>query len=422
MDEEQDAKIESVEEESVDEQPKADTKRDTKPQGQDATTAKEVGELYKDLGIKASVPTGKAKGRPKASSSGNKKAAKQDDASVESEKGREADDSKDQPETPPTSDKDGADGNEADTSSKKDGKKSGQDGKENPEVSEDSDKDEKAVRDSKSKDNQETSEAGEDDAEQGDEGDRESKEGKRPGKSNPEVEKRFQRLTEEKRERDEHIARLERQLQEKERAVQQTQVAQEDPEYTVEDFYKVQDNEGNVVDLDQDEAELAWRRWKDKYDERSSQREQQAQAQAEQAKYEADFNRQVMDRSTQAYDSLESLMNDYPELVSTSGQYDKEFAKVAMPIIEDSIDYLPGTEPGNPEENLPIILGLKINPKQILDAMKRIGDAKRSLPLNGINDNVEARSNVAVPHSRSSDPTVHAANELYKELGIDKRF
>lgn len=422
MDEEQDAKIESVEEESVDEQPKADTKRDTKPQGQDATTAKEVGELYKDLGIKASVPSGKAKGRPKTSSSGSKKAAKQDNASDESEKGREADDSKDQPKTTPTSDKDGADGNEADTPSQKGGKKSGQDGKENSEVSEDSDKDEKAVRGSKSKDSQETPETGEGDAEQGDDEDGEPEEGKRPGKSNPEVERRFQRLTEEKRERDEQIERLQQQLEEKERLHYQSQVAQEDPEYTIDDFRKVQDNEGNVLELDQDEAELAWRRWKDEYDERSSGREQQQAEQRAYAEQEAQLNQQIMEESSNAYDSLASLMDDYPELVSTSGQYDKEFASVAMPIIQDSIDYMPGTEPGNPEGNQAVIMGLRVNPKQILSAMKKINSKQRNLPLNGMNDSVESRSNVSVTHSRSSDPDVNAVNDLYKDLGINKRI
>jgi hypothetical protein len=67
-------------------------------------------------------------------------------------------------------------------------------------------------------------------------------------------------------------------------------------------------------------------------------------------------------------------------------------------------------------------MGLNINPKKILDGMKKIQSTKRALPLNGLNDNVEVRSNVNVRHSRSSDPAVHAANELYKELNINKRL
>jgi hypothetical protein len=108
--------------------------------------------------------------------------------------------------------------------------------------------------------------------------------------------------------------------------------------------------------------------------------------------------------------------------VSTSGKFDADFAAEALPIIKDSIEYLPGTEPGNAEDNLPVIVGLKLHPKRILDALKKMENKKRELPLNGVNDNVESRSNVAVPHSRSSDPTVQAANELMKELKIDKRF
>jgi len=38
-----------------------------------------------------------------------------------------------------------------------------------------------------------------------------------------------------------------------------------------------------------------------------------------------------------------------------------------------------------------------------------------------VNDSVEVGSNVSVPHSRSSDPNVNAANDLYKQLGIKKR-
>jgi hypothetical protein len=71
---------------------------------------------------------------------------------------------------------------------------------------------------------------------------------------------------------------------------------------------------------------------------------------------------------------------------------------------------------------LPVIVGLKVDPKKILAALRSIGNKKRNLPLNGVNDNVESRSNVNVPHSRSSDPTVNAANDLYKELGINKRI
>ena len=127
-----------------------------------------------------------------------------------------------------------------------------------------------------------------------------------------------------------------------------------------------------------------------------------------------------MKTSVEAYDALASLMDDYPELV-TGDKFDKEFAADAMPIIQESIQYLEGTEPGNAEGKLPIIVGLKIDPRKILEALKKQNSRKRSLPLNGTRDNVESGSSVSVPHSRSSDPVVNQANELYKSLGINKR-
>jgi hypothetical protein len=129
-----------------------------------------------------------------------------------------------------------------------------------------------------------------------------------------------------------------------------------------------------------------------------------------------------MKKSADAYDALAGLMDEYPELVSTSGKFDDDFAAEAMPIIQEAIEYLPGTEPGNKEDKLPVIVGLRIDPNKILKALKGISTKKRNMPLNGVNDNVERGSTVSVPHSRSSDPNVNAANELYKELGINKRI
>jgi hypothetical protein len=392
----------------------------------------QIAELYKATGVKAPVPTGKPKGRPKTADGGDKKDSKKDDASGAAGKGQADDDGKDKSKTTSASDSDGSDGDDADASGKKVSSKDRKDGEKDSKISGDSDEDAEGVSKAKSSDNKEASKSGKDDDQQRDNAagkeDGESgaatkeDEGKRPGKSNPEVEKRFQKLTGEVKERDQVIADLQKKLQEKDQLVEQTKIAQEDPEYTIEDFRKVRDSEGNIIDLDPERAELAWRRWKDGYDGRAAEREAKANHAAAEAEREAEMTREVMEKSVKAYDALATLMDDYPELVSDSGKFDEVFAAKAMPIIQESIEYLPGTEPGNAEEKTPVIVGLKIDPKKILDALKGISEEKRSLPLNGVNDSVETRSNVSVPHSRSSDPTVHAANELYAELGIKKRI
>lgn len=377
--------------------------------------------MYDDLGIKAKVPSGKPKGRPKADDGGDKKATKQDNEGDEPKQNKKTDDGKEQPKATPPTDKDGVDGNETDEKSQKSSKDKREDGAEDGQVSEANKPDEAGVQKAKSSDNEEAGEASKEDADEGDEPD-EPKDGvKRPGKSNPEIEKRFQKLTGEVKERDEIIAELQQKLQESTRQQAELKISQEDPEYTVEDFLKVRDEYGEVLDLDRDQAELAWRRWKDGYDQRATEREARANFEASQAEKAEAQTRQLMQDSADAYDTLAALMDEYPELVSTSGKYDEEFAKDAMPIIEEAVQYLEGTEPGNPEGKTPVIVGLKINPKKILAALKNTSERKRSLPLNGINDNVESGSNIGVTHSRSTDPTVQAANQLYKELGINKR-
>lgn len=390
-------------------------------------TADEVSKMYDELGIKAPKPTGATKGRPKTTSVRAKSATK--DGTADTSAGAEKDNGKqDKSKNAPAADSDGDAGDKADAKGAKDSKDAGR-------VQGESDEAGQGVRDAKSRTEEDAERERQDDSdegndrtgqeeyEQGDEAEEgEDAEGKRPGKSNPAVEKRFQRLTEEKRAAEQRAAELERQLQEKEQAVAQAKLAQEDPEYTIEDFRKVQDEQGNVIELDPERAELAWRRWKDGFEQRAEQRNAEANRQAALEQAQNEYSENLMRQSVEAYDSLAGLMDEFPELVSSSNKFDADFAAVAMPIINDAIIYQPGTEPGNEEGNQPVIAGLRINPKKILDGMKKIQAAKRALPLNGLNDNVEVRSNVNVRSSRSSDPTVNAANELYKELNISKRL
>jgi hypothetical protein len=400
------------------------------PEGTPAAspTTDDVKQMYKELGIKAPTPTGATKGRPKTSDVRAKDVSEDDNG--DSKPGRkDSDASKGKSKDAPANGKDGDSGNDADAKGAKEREEDGKVPSESKEAV-------NGVRKTKSTPEGETKPRGEDDAIEGDDGTgqetheqddapqegEDDDEGKRPGKSNPKIEQRFQRLTEEKRAAEERAAALEQQLQEKETAVQRAKIAQEDPEYTIEDFTKVRDEDGNIIDLDPERAELAWRRWKDGYDARADERNAEANRQAALEKAQSEYSENIMRQSVEAYDSLAGLMDEYPELVSGSGKFDAEFAAIAMPIINDAIIYQPGTEPGNAEGNKSVIMGLNINPKKILDGMKKIQSTKRALPLNGLNDNVEVRSNVNVRHSRSSDPAVHAANELYKELNINKRL
>jgi hypothetical protein len=394
----------------------------------------EVAEMYKELGIKAPVPTGKSKGRPKADAGGDKKAAKKDDASGAAGKGQADDDGKDKSKAASASDSDGSDGNDADSKSKKVSSKDGKDGKEDPELSGDGGEDEDGVSDSKSKDNGKAAKSGEgadgdEDGGDGEDGGKsgaaseENEEGKRPGKSNPAVEARIQKLANEKKAAEERANALEKQLREETQAKEQAKISQEDPEYTVADFRTVRDNKtGEIRELTPEQAELAWRRWKDGFEQRAQERQAKANYATRVQEHFDETSRNLMKKSADAYDALAGLMDEYPELVSTSGKFDEDFAAEAMPIINEAVEYLEGTEPGNAEGKLPVIVGLRIDPKKILGALKRIESKKRNLPLNGVNDSVDRGSGVNVPHSRSSDPTVNAANELYKELGIKKRI
>jgi len=374
----------------------------------------DIAELYAATGVKAPVPTGKPKGRPKTATVRAEDSKK--DAAGDTGAGKQKDgDDEGKSKNASAPDGDDNSGDKADAKGKKVGKDA-------ESVLDESKATDAGVRKPESGSKEDAERGSKDSAEQGDErlgqaADDETsaeearqaaEEGKRPGKSNPEVEKRFQKLTGEVKERDQLIEDLQKQLREKEQAVEQSKVAQEDPEYTLADFQgKVRDEEtGEIIELNANQAELAWRRWKDGFDQRAEERQAEVNRKNAVAEQEAEKTRELMDKSVKAYDTLAGLMDEYPELVSTSGKFDDDFASEAMPIIAESIDYLEGTEPGNAEGNTPVIVGLKIHPKKILDALKNISNKKRSLPLNGINDNVESRSNVSVPHSRSSDPTV----------------
>ena len=390
----------------------------------------EVKSLYDDLGIKAPVPTGATKGRPKTTDVRAEKSGK--NGAGNSNSGQEGnDDDEGQSKNAPSANKNGDSGNSSDAKGSKNGSKDGR-------VQDESGEADKGGRGSESRGEKDSERRGEEDSEHGASGDESAehdaegkKEGesadeegvKRPGKSNPAIEQRFQKLTSDLKDKDTEIERLNAELRKTVEARAQAKVAESDPEYKIEDFKMVRDNKtGEIKELTDEQAELAYYRWKQGYDQRAEERNAEVNRQAGLVQREQEITTRIMTESVQAYDTIASLMQEYPELVKSSGQFDEDFALEAMPLIEEAIEYMPGTEPGNEAGALPIIVGLRVDPRRTLNALKKVNNKKRGLPLNGVNDNVESRSNVAVPHSRSSDPTVQAANELMKELKIDKRF
>ena len=240
------------------EQPVSDSS--TTGEKQDTATTAEVSELYKDLGIDAPVPTGKAKGRPKSSGVRAKDAKTDGDKDTEPGRQEKAQSTGKQKDAH-ASDTDGVSGDGVDEKGKKVGADTEQ-------VSDEPGETGKGVRKDKPESEEDTEPGSEGDAEE-----RDDSAGKRPGKSSPEAEKRFQKLVNDVRERDELIEQLSRDLEESTREYQNRQIASEDPEYSIDDFRRVRDENGEVLDLDDDQAELAFRRWQDGYHQRAAERE-----------------------------------------------------------------------------------------------------------------------------------------------------
>ena len=184
----------------------------------------------------------------------------------------------------------------------------------------------------------------------------------------------------------------------------------------------MRDENGEVFELDDDQAELAFRRWQDGYNQRKSEREAAYQHQQQQEQLAHETTQRLMESSAQAYDTLTGIMDEYPELNPDSPSFDEELSNDITPVISDMIIYQPGTEPGNEGGYQPVIVGLKMDPTKILGVINKVKAAKRNLPLNGGYDNVEVGSSVGYHHGRSSDTMINAANDLYKELGIEKRL
>lgn len=369
---------------------------------------KQAKQLYEEFGVKADVP--KTRGRPKKSDSGDEGKSEVDKRTSNEKRKNGSNQSK--PKDEASSDDNDDSGNESQKVVKKDAK-------DNSKVSKDAEKTGDGTDEDKSEQDGSSERGSSGDSERDDEGNESGEEVKRPGKSSPAAERRIRQLNSEKNEAVARAEQAERKYAQLQQQLEQERVQLEDPEYTLEDFRHVQDENGNILELDDIQQELAYRRWKDGYNERQAERENQALQSQIQDYREYQQSEEIMRKSVEAYDLLNNILENTAELDVRSDKFDKEFSDTIMPLIEGSLEYAPGTEPGNPYGNNPVITGFSLDPRLILRAASILRNTKRNIPLNALDATVESED-AAYYHSPSSDPLEQAADKLYKMYGIKK--
>lgn len=369
---------------------------------------KQAKQLYEEFGVKADVP--KTRGRPKKSDSGDEGKSEVDKRTSNEKRKNGSNQSK--PKDEASSDDNDDSGNESQKVVKKDAK-------DNSKVSKDAEKTGDGTDEDKSEQDGSSERGSSGDSERDDEGNESGEEVKRPGKSSPAAERRIRQLNSEKNEAVARAEQAERKYAQLQQQLEQERVQLEDPEYTLEDFRRVQDENGNILELDDIQQELAYRRWKDGYNERQAERENQALQSQIQDYREYQQSEEIMRKSVEAYDLLNDILENTAELDVRSDKFDKEFSDTIMPLIEGSLEYAPGTEPGNPYGNNPVITGFSLDPRLLLQAASTLRNTKRNIPLNALDATVESED-AAYYHSPSSDPLEQAADKLYKMYGIKK--
>lgn len=369
---------------------------------------KQAKQLYEEFGVKADVP--KTRGRPKKSDSGDEGKSEVDKRTSNEKRKNGSNQSK--PKDEASSDDNDDSGNESQKVVKKDAK-------DNSKVSKGAEKTGDGTDEDKSEQDGSSERGSSGDSERDDEGNESGEEVKRPGKSSPAAERRIRQLNSEKNEAVARAEQAERKYAQLQQQLEQERVQLEDPEYTLEDFRHVQDENGNILELDDIQQELAYRRWKDGYNERQAERENQALQSQIQDYREYQQSEEIMRKSVEAYDLLNNILENTAELDVRSDKFDKEFSDTIMPLIEGSLEYAPGTEPGNPYGNNPVITGFSLDPRLILQAASTLRNTKRNIPLNALDATVESED-AAYYHSPSSDPLEQAADKLYKMYGIKK--
>lgn len=369
---------------------------------------KQAKQLYEEFGVKADVL--KTRGRPKKSDSGDEGKSEVDKRTSNEKRKNGSNQSK--PKDEASSDDNDNSGNESQKVVKKDAK-------DNSKVSKDAEKTGDGTDEDKSEQDGSSERGSSGDSERDDEGNEIGEEVKRPGKSSPAAERRIRQLNSEKNEAVARAEQAERKYAQLQQQLEQERVQLEDPEYTLEDFRHVQDENGNILELDDIQQELAYRRWKDGYNERQAERENQALQSQIQDYREYQQSEEIMRKSVEAYDLLNNILENTAELDVRSDKFDKEFSDTIMPLIEGSLEYAPGTEPGNPYGNNPVITGFSLDPRLILQAASTLRNTKRNIPLNALDATMESED-AAYYHSPSSDPLEQAADKLYKMYGIKK--
>lgn len=369
---------------------------------------KQAKQLYEEFGVKADIP--KTRGRPKKSDSGDEGKSEVDKRTSNEKRKNGSNQSK--PKDEASSDDNDDSGNESQKVVKKDAK-------DNSKVSKDAEKTGDGTDEDKSEQDGSSERGSSGDSERDDEGNESGEEVKRPGKSSPAAERRIRQLNSEKNEAVARAEQAEHKYAQLQQQLEQERVQLEDPEYTLEDFRHVQDENGNILELDDIQQELAYRRWKDGYNERQAERENQALQSQIQDYREYQQSEEIMRKSVEAYDLLNNILENTAELDVRSDKFDKEFSDTIMPLIEGSLEYAPGTEPGNPYGNNPVITGFSLDPRLILRAASTLRNTKRNIPLNALDATVESED-AAYYHSPSSDPLEQAADKLYKMYGIKK--
>lgn len=198
------------------------------------------------------------------------------------------------------------------------------------------------------------------------------------------------------------LARQSKEWQEKYQELQDRVEAQklnsEDPIYTLSDFKRVTDEDGDIVELTDEEAELHFLRWEKGYNHRQSQRQAEAQERAIE--------------SMSFYDEITNAITQYPQFDETSPQFDPELNAIFME--EMSEEFI--------KDNNGHIIGANISPMKKIERVLRYanhGTKKQPLKANRVGT---VQPNGA--NSRSVLGTTLTAEQqdiqnMYKKLGID---
>ena len=200
---------------------------------------------------------------------------------------------------------------------------------------------------------------------------------------------RIQELAKEKNEWKEKYQKLEDQLN-------QEKIAKEDPVYTLDDFKRVKDEDGDEIELTEAEQKVAYYEWKEGYAQRQQAREQEALSQ--------------MAKATEFVDEISEAMEKYPEFDENSDKFDPELSALVVDTLKDTLIL----------DDKGQIVGSSISPMKIIDRFHSVASKKTPVSVNKI----KAKSQPRATSSRQvmtdgMNETKKQLDELYKATGID---